>query len=76
MIKQKFHLKIKSLCPIFVQNIIQYISIKKKHNVLDVPSLLEHLDSWVSYSNLHGPERPDKLSEGTSSGFGDKRWFE
>jgi hypothetical protein len=46
-----------------------------KQNVSDVPSLIEHLDSWVSYSNLHGPEMPGKLSKGTSSHFGDKVRF-
>jgi hypothetical protein len=44
----------------------------------DIPSLLKHLgcNSWVSYSNLHGPEMPGKFSKGTSSRFGDKIWFE
>jgi hypothetical protein len=29
----------------------------------------------VSYSNLYGPEMLSKLSKGTSSRFGGKRWF-
>ena len=44
--------------------------------VSDLPSLLEHLDSWVPYLDLHGPEMLSKLGKGSSSRFGDKRWFE
>jgi hypothetical protein len=58
---------------------MKYYSIhfnQQRDNISDIPSLLEHLDSWVSSSNLHGPDMLGKLSKGTSSRFGDKSWFE
>jgi len=32
-------------------------------------------DSWVSFSNLHGPEILGIVGQGISSHFGDKNWF-